>query len=613
MHKRGWLVLLLLSPLMLIAIGTQVAALTGIVGFAQTALAARSQDSTGLERGTSTLRVAARILDVTWSSPAARVLEYNPMTLGAVDDLRASAHAIAVSSRALGPAAQVGATILGFDATTPMITGTTIDTTRVPDLAAPTSELHAALAATQTSLEQVAGTGLLGRPVGAVADSLRGTVADLTLLAGAAEVALPALPEALGEREPQRYLVCALNDAELFGSGGAPLFAVMIEAVRGSITIPLSGQLESKLSPLNPPIEWEHAAGPPWLRDSKKYPFVNSNFHPDFTTASLDMRRAWAALGYPEVAGVITVDVNALARILAWVGPVDAGGHGTVSAETLVPKILVDAYRDFDSVEGRAERHARNDQLAAALQHHLAHPLRILPAVRGAMDAVPGRHIQAAFEAPELESAVGVLAATGALADRPGDLVGAFSQSSPNKLSVFQDRRISQRVQLTAAGGATVRRVVTLHNAVPAGAKGDPTRWDGYSALRARLRVAHRVPLSAQNLVLSTRDPSALVPPGRTGPFPDDQGGQVMWQGHEIPSGAEVTVEIAYSLPPGTFRPGQYEVSADPQALTIPAQLEIVVTPAPGQPVPAGAGWTQSGGSALWSGTLDRPQHLAVS
>ena len=418
-------------PLALVAIGTQIAALTGIVGLAQTALAARAQDSAGLERGTSTLRVAARFLDATWSSPVARVLEFNPVTLGAVDDLRASAHAVAVGSAALGPAAQMGATVLGFDATTPMISGTTIDTTRLPDLAGPTADLHDALAATQVALAQVPGTGPLGRPVGAVADSLHGTVADLTLLAGAAQVALPVLPDALGEQEPTRYLVCALNDAELFGSGGAPLFAVMVEAVRGSISIPLSGQLESKLSPLNPPIDWEHAAGPPWLRPNKKYPFVNSNFHPDFTTASLDMRRAWAALGYPEVAGVITVDVNALASILAWVGPVDAGGHGTVSADTLVPKILVDAYRDFDSVEGRAERHARNDQLAAALQRHLAHPMRALPAVRGAMDAIPGRHIQAAFEVPELEAAVEVLAATGALADRRGDLVGTFSQSSP--------------------------------------------------------------------------------------------------------------------------------------------------------------------------------------
>ena len=84
------------------------AALTGIVGLAQTGLAARARDSAGLERGTATLRAAAGILDLTWSSPAARVLEYNPMTLGAMDDLRASAHALAIGSRALDPLAAGG-------------------------------------------------------------------------------------------------------------------------------------------------------------------------------------------------------------------------------------------------------------------------------------------------------------------------------------------------------------------------------------------------------------------------------------------------------------------------------------------------------------------------
>ena len=397
------------------------------------------------------------------------------MTLGAMDDLRASAHALAIGSRGLEPLAALGALALGFDATTPMVSGTTIDTTRVPALAEPTAALHEALAATQDALAQVPGSGLLGRPVGAVADSLHGTVADLTVLAEAAEVAIPGLPDALGEQEPKRYLISALNDAELFGSGGAPLFAVMVEAVRGTISIPLSGQLESKLSPLNPPIEWEHIGGPPWLRDNKKYPFVNSNFHPDFTTASQDMRRAWAALGYPEVDGVITVDVNALASILAWVGPVDAGGFGIVSAETLIPTILVDAYREFDSVEGRAERHARNDQLADALKVHLADPMRLLPTVRGALDAIPGRHIQAAFGAEELGAAVGILGATGALADRRGTWWAPSRRAHPTSSRCSRTVGSSRRCSCGSMGGPMSAESSHSTTPFPPGRRGTPT------------------------------------------------------------------------------------------------------------------------------------------
>jgi hypothetical protein len=150
-------------------------------------------------------------------------------------------------------------------------------------------------------------------------------------------------------------------------------------------------------------------------------------------------------------------------------------------------------------------------------------------------------------------------------------------------------------------------------NAVPDGAEGDPTTWAGYSALIARLRAAHRVPTATQDLDLSTADPTALVPDDRTGPFPDERGGQVMWQGHEIPPGGSVAVEVSYRLPAGTFAPGTYSVSADPQALTIPAQLDLVVRPAPGDPVPTGAGWTEADGAAAWSGTLERGLRLEVS
>ncbi len=59
MRRRGWLALILLAPLALIAIGTQVAGVTGLVGVAQSAIAGRARDSAGLERGLGTIRTAA--------------------------------------------------------------------------------------------------------------------------------------------------------------------------------------------------------------------------------------------------------------------------------------------------------------------------------------------------------------------------------------------------------------------------------------------------------------------------------------------------------------------------------------------------------------------------
>jgi Protein of unknown function (DUF4012) len=612
MRTRGWLALILLAPLALISLGTQVAAMTGVAGVAQTALAVRARDSAGLERGMGTLQSAARILDRTWSSPAARVLEYNPMTMGAMDDLRTSVHALAVSTEALEPLAEIGAAAVGFDGDPPIATGTTIDPLKAEALAGPVAAVHDALIATGTALADVDGSGPLGRPIGAVVDSVAGSVDDLTQLSGAATIAMPDVAEALGSQEPRRYLVAALNDAEVFGSGGAPLSAFVVQADKGSLSVPISGQLESKLSPNNPPIDWEHAGGPPWYREGKRYPFVNSNFHPDFTTASVDMRRAWAALGYPEVNGVLTVDMSALATILAWTGPIDSPGFGEISSDTLVTSVLVDAYRQFNSPEGVIERHARNEELTTDLIEHLTQPLNLMSAIRGTMDAIPPRHLQASFDAPALQEAVDSLAAGGELAQAAGDLIAVHSQSAPNKLSVFQDRRITQDVQLTAQGGAKVRRSISFTNAVPEGLEGDPTSYAGYLALRARMRVAYRLPLAAVDPRITTGNSVSLVPVARTGPFPDDHGGQVLWQGHETDPGDTTTVVMEYSLPAGTFAPGTYDVHADPQALAHPAELGITVRPAPGTTLPTTPGWTESDGGLTWSGSLDRPLHLTV-
>ena len=612
MRRRGWLTLILVAPLIVLSIGTQLAVITGLSGVAQSALAGRARDSAALDRGIATVQIASDILDRTWSSPAAWLLEFNPMTLGAVDDLGASANAIAVGTRVLDPLAQIGTAAIGFDGAPPIISGTTVDPLRVADLAEPVGELHSRLTETELALSLVDGSGPLGRPIGSLADSALGAVTDLADVAGAADTAMPDIAEALGAGDAKRYLVAALNDAELFGSGGAPLSAFVVEAAKGSISVPISGQLESKLSPNNPPIKWRKKGGPPWYRDGQKYPFVNSNFHPDFRTASVDVRRAWAALGYPEVDGVVTVDINALASILAWTGAVDTEGFGKVDSDSLVRTVLVDAYREFNSPEGVVERHARNDELTDALVAHLSSPMNVLATLRGALEAIPDRHIQASFDAPALQDAVDELAADGGLASGSGDLIAVFSQSAPNKLSVFQDRSIRQEVRLRADGGADVRRTVSFTNAVPENLEGDPSTYAGYLALRARMRVAYRLPLSASAHSILTGNSVALVPVARTGPFPDERGGAVLWQGHETEPGETTTVVMEYQLPSGTFAPGTYDVRADPQALTLPTDLTIRVIPAPGTTIAPTPGWTDERGTMQWTGTLDRPLHLSV-
>ncbi len=612
MQHRGWLTLLLLSPFAFVVVGMQVVVAVSAVSLVQAAFGATRDSPSSLDRGLAGLARAAEISDGIWSSLPARVLAWNPVLLGGVDDVSSAAHAADEASAMLGPVGELVQISRGLDGREPLIVPGGFNTHRIPDMAAPLQGVQAALSSTQEALAAVPGKGPVGQQITALAGSLAGVTSDLSQVNAAALLALPDMPGALGANEPKRYLVCALNDAEIFASGGAPLSAVMVQLVKGQVSVPISGQLESKLSPNNPPITWDHVAGPPWLRDNKKYPFVNSNFHPDFRTASADMRRAWAALGYPQVDGVITIDLNAVSRMLDWAGPVQAGGHGEVTGETLIPKVLVGAYRELNSAQGVIERHARNDALVRALGEHFAKPWNALPTLRGTLRVMPERHIQASFGTPGLSAAVAALHAEGSLSSGPGDLLGVFSQSGPNKLSVFQDRAIDQEVTLDAHGGAAITRTVRITNAVPEGLSGHVAKTHGYLALRARMRVAHRVPPSSTELSVSTGTTPGLVPVDRTGPFPDDRGGQVMWQGHETSPRDTTVVTLTYRLPAGTFRPGTYELWADPQPMTIPTRLRVHISAPPGVALPATDGWSRDGDGMTWQGGLVGPQHLRV-
>ena len=612
MSRRGWLTLLILLPLAVVAVAVQLAFWLGATGAGLAAFGAKERQSAVLSLGTGLMARGAWIVDQAFEWPTSRSLQSNPLTFGVVDDLHASVHAAAVGATTLVPASEAAAVVLGSGGQPPLVAGGRVDIARLPELAGPVEDIHADLAATDAALDAIPGSGLMGRPIGAVGEAFAGYTSELAELTAALDTAMPALPDALGQNGPRNYLVTGLNDAELFGSGGAPLSAFMVQANKGRITVPISGQLESKLSPNNPSIAWDHAGQEPWYREDQKYPFVNSNFHPDFRTASTDMRRAWAALSYPEVQGVVTIDMQALAEVLDWTGPVETAGFGSIDGASLVRKVLADAYRQYNSPQGVLQRHALNQQLTDAVTAHVKSPLNLLPAMRGAMASIPPRHIQMSFDDPDLEKAVTEIGAQAALQEGSGDLLGVWSQSGPNKVSIFQERTITQDVELTEGGGAKVLRTVTFTNAVPEDLEGDPTTYRGYLALLSRIRVAYRIPTDAVDPAVTIDSQDPLIGRSRVGPYDDDRGGDVLWQGQDIAPGQTVTAQVDYSLPEGTFDEGTYDLRADPQALTLPAELRVRVRPYGDTKLPDTDGWDRSGSTLTWSGTLDRPLHLRI-
>jgi hypothetical protein len=426
----------------------------------------------------------------------------------------------------------------------------------------------------------------------------------------------PALPQAMGEDGPAGYLLCALNDAELFGSGGAPLDVAMFAVDRGVASQVTSGSVAGELNPDNEPYAWPVKGGAPWYRKGREYPFANSNLHPNFPFSGANIRSAWVALDQPDVIGVLTVDMSAVAELLRVTGPMDSGEYGHLSADNVVYKVLVEAYRRYPEDQPGAKEHRRamNAQLRADLINHLTTPSAMLKAMAALEPLFAARHIQAYMTVPGMQEAVVALGADGTLATPAGDISGVFLQSGVSKLAVFQRRHITHEVLVGADGSAEVTQTVTATNAVPEGLPGDPTTHSGYLALIFRQRVAYRLPAAATDPEVTQSD-DALVPPERQGPYDDQAGAQVMWVGQDIPPGRTSRVRIRYRLPAGTFGTGDrlnYRLTANPQAMVLPVELEVRVRFAQGVPR-AGHGWEVAQGQATWRGVLNRTVALTLS
>lgn len=254
-------------------------------------------------------------------------------------------------------------------------------------------------------------TSAVGVPTSGLADAGD----KLGQLAGIGRAAGPAIPVALGADVPKYYLLALLNDGELFGSGGAPLDLALVEATAGRPRIVDSGSTSDKFNPDNLGYPWPRKGGLPWYRPDRDYPLANSNFHPDFTFSGPNLMSAWENLPQQPVSGVVTLDVNAIAAMLRRVGPIEVPGYGTLNADNIVERVLVDAYRDFadevDPSAALAARRARNDELRKALIRTVSSPGTALEAVRGLWPAIASRHVQIYMSDPEVAPLVSAIGA----------------------------------------------------------------------------------------------------------------------------------------------------------------------------------------------------------
>jgi hypothetical protein len=428
------------------------------------------------------------------------------------------------------------------------------------------------------------------------------------------------------------------NQAEMRASFGAPLTLLMVEFDDGRISIPVKGQTSTEMfPPLNARVNWFGPAYNPFFAGNQRNrPFVVTNTHPNLLFSAQEMAGAWEGGNYPDVDGIITLDLTAIAAVLRATGPIESDVYGSVDADQIGQILLIDAYQDFGQ-DDALERQAANQDLLDRLLNRILSGNDLVNAAQAIASTAPGRHFQVWMKDRRLEQLALDAGAAGVVDDpEVGDWSAMYTQNgNQSKVDVFQQRNQLVVVNLSEDGSARVRQQLTLTNATPPDRPEGPPERVGYETSWLKNAYILYVPKGARNYRVDYPRDFNIRPfagHGRRqlgGGWIDDGFGNAMirvvgW----TPPGGQSAVTISYDLPAGTFSTGssptdpdasqeqptslEYRLQAEPQALFIDPTLTVQVTPPPGWGPVVQPGMKVSEGTATVSAVLEAPTNVAM-
>lgn len=335
---------------------------------------------------------------------------------------------------------------------------------------------------------------------------------------------------------PSTYLLLAANNGEMRSGSGMLLSAGLLTAADGDLEVT---DLEPTAELVLPePVGITDAdIEQQWGFSGPDQDFRNLLLSPRFGPNAEMAARMWAALGRPEVDGVLTIDVLALEGLLEAVGPVTVGTE--VIDHTNVRRLLLhDQYtRVADDDEGQA---ARRDVLGtvarAVLERFDTTAADPGPLARALRDAAAGRHLMIWSRDEAVEQAWrGVSVAGDVAAD--GVLVSVLNDGN-NKL----DQYLEIDAELVPADATSGTLRLELVNTVPPGepnyiAGAFPDQVGGYGVYPGRLAV--HFPAGTDLAVVA--GPEATI----AGP---DGGSSLLATEIRVPPGETLVWELRYEL-----------------------------------------------------------------
>ena len=466
-------------------------------------------------------------------------------------------------------------------ATAPLFSDGQVHLDRLPTVEADITAINATLGKAQGQLDQVQATLPGTAPIAEARDSAAAAIAPISASLKRASAVLPLVPEALGATQPVSYLLAITNQGEMRASGGAPLSVALITFDKGKFSVPFKGQM-TKFPELVDVHTWKGAPGSPWTdaAGNRTGRFTAANLHPDFHSAGWDLKGAWESAGKPAIAGVFTIDISAVANILDKTGPIDSPDFGQITGDNIAQKLLVDAYRQFstDQVARQEANQVVFDQLITRVTNGDA----LLEVLQGLAESAPGRHFQAYFSDPALETQMKALGVDGSLGTPAGDRVAVFnSNANASKVDVFLQRTVKVNATVNADGSASVKQTIDMQNKTPGGLVISHDQAGYTTAWSQALYFIYR-PQAATNVDLTVSAGFRRIPWFQGEEWVDDGYGRQMTQvlGTMKPHGSAV-MTLTYDLPAGTFlHDGElvYTLHADPQSTLKTSNLMLTVT-----------------------------------
>ncbi|WP_415297073.1 DUF4012 domain-containing protein [Cellulosimicrobium sp. SJTW-1] len=189
-----------------------------------------------------------------------------------------------------------------------------------------------------------------------VADPYAALVArtdDLRTVVRTADRLTALAPAMLGADGPRRYLVLALNNAELRAGGGIPGALAVISADQGRVTLERQAStvgfpsFDEPVLPLDPGVE-------ELFTDRVGRYLQDTPLTPDFPTTAALASTMWERAQGEQVDGVVATDPVALSYLLEATGPVTVpvdGGAVDLDAGNVVQTLLSDAYAELEPGE----------------------------------------------------------------------------------------------------------------------------------------------------------------------------------------------------------------------------------------------------------------------